>query len=147
MGESNAAREELLEKIKGVATDVYTALGSGHHETVYEKAMMVGLRLEHLPYETQRKIPVNYRDHFVGELIPDLIIGKSPFRVIVELKADDKKSLALARQQLKTYMEALEIDCGLLINFFKLRDNGKAAPLVEEFVRGADGKATAAASD
>ena len=43
-------------------------------------------------------------------------------------------------------MEALEIDCGLLINFFKLRDNGKAAPLVEAFVRGTDGKATAAAA-
>ena len=76
---------------------MYTALGSGHHETVYEKAMMVGLRLQHLPYEAQRKIPVNYRNHFVGELIPDLIIGTSAIRVIVELKADDKKSLVLAR--------------------------------------------------
>lgn len=79
--------DELIAAITTIAKDVYRVLGSGYLEGVYENAITVGLRLRNIHYECQRKQPVVYQEHFVGELVPDLIGGTKPNRIIIELKA------------------------------------------------------------
>ena len=59
-----------------VVPDVFNELGSGHAEAVYQKAMEVGLRLEKIPYENQRIVPIFYKKYNVGQGIPDIIINE-----------------------------------------------------------------------
>ena len=106
----------LEEKIKEIAKDIYGELGSGHSEAVYQKAMEVGLRLEHIAFESQKVIELRYKAHYVGEEYLDLLVAADSERLIVELKALQSISLP-EEQQLRNYLNDLGIQRGLLINF------------------------------
>ena len=108
--------EKNIEKVKTIAKDVYNKLGSGFDEKVYENAMMVGLRLAKIPYESQRVLELTYKGFYVGEGYPDIIAMFGKEKLVIELKATAK----LGRKeetQLKNYLRALKIERGLLINF------------------------------
>jgi len=62
------------EEIKKIARDVYRALGSGFSEGVYDRAMQVGLRLAKLTYENQKVVELRYKNHYVGQGYPDLVV-------------------------------------------------------------------------
>ncbi|MGB8771045.1 MAG: GxxExxY protein [Candidatus Korobacteraceae bacterium] len=104
-------------KIRQIAADVFGNLGSGHSEAVYQRAMEVGLRLQHLRFEAQRVIEVRYKEHYVGEEYLDLLVKSDSTDecLIVELKAAQDVSLP-EEQQLRNYLVSLKIDKGLLIN-------------------------------
>ncbi len=107
-------------KIKQIAKDMYRVLGAGHSEDIYDKAMQVGLRLAKIRYDSQKVVELKYKDHYVGEGYPDLVVrfGKSPKnRLVIELKAASSEMGAAEEQQLKNYMKLLKIRYGLLINF------------------------------
>ena len=106
-----------LQKIKKIAEDVYKTLGSGFQEVVYDKAMQVGLRLAGIKYESQKVIELKYKDHYIGEGYPDLIVRLGKEKVVVELKAFGGIMGAAEEQQLRNYMKILKIKHGLLINF------------------------------
>ena len=76
-----------FKKIENIAKDVYKKLGSGFDERVYDKAMQVGLRLEKIKYESQKVIELKYKDHYVGEGYPDLLVNLGKEKCILELKA------------------------------------------------------------
>src|SRR5208282_3217444 len=103
--------------IAQIAHEVYTDLGSGFSEEVYDRAMQVGLRLAGIKYESQKVVELRYRDHYVGEGYPDLIVHLGKQQVIVELKAVSSELGECEEKQLKNYMKVLGVDCGLLINF------------------------------
>lgn len=105
---------ELIGKI---AHEVYQSLGSGFSEDVYDRAMQVGLRLAGIKYESQKVVELKYRDHYVGEGYPDLIVHLESQQVIVELKAVSSDLGECEEKQLRNYMNILGVDCGLLINF------------------------------
>ena len=105
-----------LEKIIKIARDVYNKLGSGFDERVYENAMKVGLRAAGFSYEAQKVVELTYKNHYVGEGYPDLIVKMGRDRLILELKATGK----LGRKeetQLSNYLKILKLKKGLLINF------------------------------
>jgi len=105
--------QELTKKIIGCAFTVHNTLGAGFLEKVYERALMLELRVSGLVVESQVPLSVIYRDQIVGEYFADLIVeGK----VICELKAVDvlKKAHEI---QLVNYLVATGIDVGVLINF------------------------------
>lgn len=104
-------------KIKQIAKDVYRALGSGFSEDVYDKAMQVGLRLAKIKYESQKVVELKYKDHYVGEGYPDIIVGSGKDKLILELKAVGAALGASEEQQIRNYMKLLKIKHGLLINF------------------------------
>lgn len=104
-------------KIKKIAKEVYRALGSGFSEDVYDKAMQVGLRLAKIKYESQKVVELKYKDHYVGEGYPDIIVNFGKDKVIIEMKAVGSELGASEEQQLKNYMKLLKIKQGLLINF------------------------------
>jgi len=103
--------------IREIAEDVYKTLGSGFSEEVYDRAMQVGLRLANVGYETQKVVELIYKDHYVGEGYPDLVVHLENEKLIVELKAISGELGASEEQQLRNYMTILNVKRGMLINF------------------------------
>lgn len=103
--------------IRDIADDVYKTLGSGFSEDVYDRAMQVGLRLANIRYEGQKVVELKYKDHYVGEGYPDLVVQLDDGKLIVELKAISGELGASEEQQLRNYMSILKLERGMLINF------------------------------
>lgn len=103
--------------IRNIAEDVYKTLGSGFSEEVYDRAMQVGLRLANIGYEGQKVVELKYKDHYVGEGYPDLVVHLGAEKLIVELKAISGELGASEEQQLRNYMGILSVNRGMLINF------------------------------
>ena len=106
-----------IKKIENIAKDVYKSLGSGHSESVYDKAMQVGLRLAKIRYDSQKVVELQYKNHYVGEGFPDIIAHFGKQKVVIELKAVGGAMGAAEEQQIKNYMNIMKIKNGLLINF------------------------------
>ena len=109
----------MIPTIKKLAKDVFNALGSGYSEEVYEKAMEVALRLEKIPYENQRVLPIFYKNFAVGMSRPDIIINdtKGKEKIVIELKATPSSLGKKEEVQLAKYLESLKLKKGILINF------------------------------
>jgi len=103
--------------IREIAEDVYKTLGSGFSEDVYDRAMQVGLRLAKIGYEGQKVVELKYKEHYVGEGYPDLVVHLGNDKLIVELKAISGELGASEEQQLRNYMTILKVQRGMLINF------------------------------
>ena len=103
--------------IREIAEDVYKTLGSGFSEEVYDRAMRVGLRLATIRYEGQKVVELKYKEHYVGEGYPDLVVHLGNEKLIVELKAISGELGASEEQQLRNYMTILKVQRGMLINF------------------------------
>jgi GxxExxY protein len=121
-----------IQKIVSIVKDVYKNLGSGHQECVYDKAMQVGLRLAKIKYESQKVVELKYKDHYVGEGYPDIIVHFGKEKVVLELKAVGGSLGPSEEQQIKNYMKILKIEAGLLINFQQPKKEGKAQLEIRE---------------
>ncbi|MFH0830710.1 MAG: GxxExxY protein [Parcubacteria group bacterium] len=111
---------DLTKTITSLAHDVYRHLGSGFDEKVYENAKPRGLRLAKIPYQAQKVVELTYKDHYVGEGYPDLIVGAVQHRLILELKA-----------MLNGAHRILGLNHGLLINFQAPGQNTKGRTKLE----------------
>ncbi|TSC91404.1 MAG: hypothetical protein CEN90_533 [Parcubacteria group bacterium Licking1014_17] len=115
-----------------IVKDVYKSLGSGFSEDVYDKAMQVGLRLAKIKYESQKVVELKYKDHYVGEGYPDIIVGSGKNKFILELKAVGGAMGPSEEVQIKGYMKILKIKHGLLINFQQPKKEGKSQLEIKE---------------
>src|SRR5215467_2821587 len=95
---------DALDLILNIATDIYETLGSGHSEEVYHRSMQVGLRLQQVKYEPKKVCELKYKDHYVGECYPDLVVWFDSEKVVVELKALAAILGPAEEQQLRNYM-------------------------------------------
>ena len=105
--------EELSRDIIGAAMDVLNELKPGLDEKLYEKALV--LELEHRGHKVslQEAFPVHYKGHFIGRLVPDLIVDDF---VIVDLKVAtvfNDNHMA----QMIGYLAKTELRLAILINF------------------------------
>lgn len=89
-------QKATLYDIGMLAELIYDKLGPGYSERVYHNAMEVLLRARHVPYESERIIPILFEEHVVGNLRADIIINNE---TILEFKA------------IKTLNESAEIQC------------------------------------
>ena len=105
--------EELTHKIIGAAYTVFNKLGFGFLESVYQKAMLIELGKSDLNVEAEKPLKVYYGDKIVGDFYVDLYINEA---VIVELKSVQNLNKE-HEVQLVNYLNALEKEIGLLINF------------------------------
>ena len=121
-----------IKKIVSIVKDVYKNLGSGHQECVYDKATQVGLRLAKIKYEGQKVVELKYRDYYVGEGYPDIIVHFGREKIILELKAVGGNLGPSEEQQIKNYMKILKIKAGLLINFQQPKKEGKTQLEIKE---------------
>jgi len=105
--------KELTENIIKIFYKVYSILGYGFLEKIYENAMMIEFRIAGMPAESQYPIKVVYQNEIVGEHVVDMLIDG---KVIVEIKAC-KKLIPDHHAQLLNYLKATDIEVGLLLNF------------------------------
>lgn len=98
--------------LEQIAKDIYTELGPGHSESVYHRAFEVLLREKGIQYETERILPIVFRDLTIGNFRCDIIVNNT----IIELKSIPKLR-PQEHQQIKNYMKILKGHDGLLINF------------------------------
>ena len=105
--------EELTKRIIGCAMKVHSILGNGFQEVIYQRALEIEMTLEGLNIEREKEMPVIYKGHNIGTRRVDFFVeGK----IMVELKALTLlEDVHLA--QAKNYLEAYNMEVGLLINF------------------------------
>ena len=104
---------DITAEILSIAFEVHNIIGSGFVESVYQKAMLVECGIRAVQADSEIELPVYYKNIKVGSRRADLLIKK---KVIVELKAvSDLNDTHLA--QAINYLEAFNLEVGLLINF------------------------------
>ncbi len=104
---------ELTGKIIGCAMKVHSALGNGFQEVIYQRALEIEMIDEGLIFNREYEMPVFYKQQQVGTRRVDFLVEGI---VSVELKAIIKlEDVHLA--QAINYLEAYDIEVGLLINF------------------------------
>ena len=105
--------EELTHKIIGCAYKVFNELGFGFLESIYKKAMIIELTKSDLKVEVEKPLKVYYDNQVIGDFFIDLYVED---KVIVELKS--VQHLVKEHEvQLVNYLQGLQKDIGLLINF------------------------------
>jgi GxxExxY protein len=98
---------------KNFANEVFGELGVGYSERVYHNAMEVILRKNRVPYETERIVPIVFKNHTIGNLRADLIVNNE---IILELKAV-KTINSLMKKQAENYLKLTGLKNALVINF------------------------------
>ena len=110
---SNHPDSPLTRKIIGCAMQVHSTLGNGFQEVIYQRALAVELKVAQIGYSREHDMPIYYRGEEIGMRRVDFLVEG---RISVELKA----IIALERihlAQAMNYLEAYNIEIGLLINF------------------------------
>ncbi len=95
---------------------VHSALGNGFQEVIYQRALEIEMGLEGLGFVREMEMPIFYRNEQVGTRRVDFFVEGE---IMVELKAITQlENVHLA--QAINYLEAYNIQTGLLINFGSL---------------------------
>ena len=105
--------KDLSYKIRGAVFKVYNALGYGHKEIVYQRALAKELDKLDLKYKREPKLRIDYEGDSVGVYRPDFLIEN---KVIVEIKAARVFPVGLDRQ-LVNYLKATGYELALAVNF------------------------------
>jgi len=104
---------ELTEKIIGCAMKVHSALGNGFQEVIYQRALEIEMADEGISFNREYEMPIYYKQIHIGTRRVDFLVEGI---VSVELKAVTKlEDVHLA--QAINYLEAYDLEVGLLINF------------------------------
>ena len=104
---------ELTSKIIGCAMTVHKSLGNGFQEVIYQRALEIEMRLAGISLTREHELPIFYREEHIGTRRVDFLVEGI---ISVELKAITKlEDVHLA--QAINYLEAYNLEIGLLINF------------------------------
>jgi GxxExxY protein len=104
---------ELTSKIIGCAMAVHKVLGNGFQEVIYQRALEIEMGLASLSFSREHEMPIFYREQQIGTRRVDFLLENL---ISVELKATTKlEDVHLA--QAINYLEAYNLEIGLLINF------------------------------
>lgn len=117
----------LTEKIIGCAMEVHKILGNGFQEVIYQRALEMEMNLQGLKFSREFEMPIYYKNNRIGTRRVDFLVEDV---ISVELKAIIQlEDVHLA--QAINYLEAYNLEIGLLINFgsksltFKRLNNSK----------------------
>ena len=104
---------ELTGNVIGCAMTVHSALGNGFQEVIYQRALEIEMLDRQLSFAREQEMPVYYKHTQIGSRRVDFLVENA---VSVELKAIAKlEDIHLA--QAINYLEAYDLEVGLLINF------------------------------
>jgi len=105
--------QDITREIIGASYDVYNTLGFGFLESVYKKSLIIELKKRNLSVEEEKPLTVYYDQFEVGSFFVDLFVENE---IIVELKSVN--TIVKAHEvQLVNYLNGLNMEIGLLINF------------------------------
>ncbi len=104
---------ELTSKIIGCAMTVHSELGNGFQEVIYQRALEIEMVDQGIVFSREYEMPVYYKKQQIGTRRVDFLVEGM---VSVELKAIIQlEDVHLA--QAINYLEAYDLEIGLLINF------------------------------
>jgi len=104
---------DITEKIIKCAFKVHNTLGNGFQEVIYQRAMEIEMRNAELDFSREFEMPIHYDGIQIGTRRVDFLVE---LVISVELKAVVRlESVHLA--QAMNYLEAYNLEVGLLINF------------------------------
>lgn len=104
---------EITAEILNIAFEVHKVIGPGFVEAIYKRAILVECGLRNIEADSEIEFPVIYKNIKVGSRRADLVIKK---KVVVELKAVTELTDVHLAQAIN-YLEAFNLDVGLLLNF------------------------------
>ncbi len=100
--------------IRGAIFEVYTEMGCGFLEPVYQECMELELAMRGIPFSAQRALELRYKnDVLTQKYKPDFICFE---KVIIEVKAV-REVAPEHRAQVFNYLKATGMRLGLLVNF------------------------------
>ncbi len=107
--------KETTGQILGAAMKVHSNLGNGFQEVIYQRALAIEFNKIHLDFVRELEMPIYYDGQEIGERRVDFLVDS---KISVEIKAVmNLENVHLA--QGKNYLEAYNLEVGLLINFGK----------------------------
>ena len=114
--------------------NVHSRLGNGFQEVIYQRALEIEMNLAELEFKREYEMPIFYREVHIGTRRVDFLVENV---ISVELKAlINLEDVHFA--QAINYLEAYNLEIGLLINFgerslnFKRLTNKKYIPLNQQ---------------
>jgi GxxExxY protein len=111
----------LTSKIIACGMTVHKALGNGFQEVIYQRALEIEMRMAKISFTREHEMPIFYKTEQIGTRRVDFLVEGI---ISVELKAITKlEDVHLA--QAINYLEAYNLEIGLLINFGEMSLNFK----------------------
>ena len=105
--------QELTHKIIGAAMEVHKHLGNGFQEVVYQRALAIEMQMQNIHFVREQEMTLQYKGYDIGTRRVDFFVDD---KIMVELKAViNLEDVHLA--QAMNYIEAYDLEIGLLINF------------------------------
>lgn len=104
---------DLTSKIIGCSMTVHSTLGNGFQEVIYQRALEIEMEMVGLQFSREFEMPIFYRHQHIGTRRVDFLVED---KISVELKAVIKLEDVHFAQAIN-YLEAYNLEIGLLINF------------------------------
>ena len=104
---------DLTSKVIGCAMKVHSTLGNGFQEVIYQRALEIEFSLADVPFSREFEMPIYYHHQQIGTRRVDFLVDEV---LSVELKATTKLEDVHFAQAIN-YLEAYNLEVGLLINF------------------------------
>ncbi len=104
---------ELTSKIIGCAMEVHKQLGNGFQEVIYQRALAIEMAMAEIGFSREFEMPIYYKEQQIGTRRVDFLVEGI---ISVELKAITKLEDVHFAQAIN-YLEAYNLEIGLLINF------------------------------
>ena len=105
--------EDLTRRVIAAAMKVHSTLGNGFQEVIYQRALEIEFPYHNLSFEREKEMSIFYRGVEIGTRRVDFFVEKL---IMVELKAVIQLEDAHLAQAMN-YLEAYNMEIGLLINF------------------------------
>jgi GxxExxY protein len=104
---------ELTSKIIGAAMEAHKILGNGFQEVIYQRALAIELENQKLSFVREQEMQIEYKGSEIGTRRVDFFVEN---KIMLEIKAVIQlEDVHLA--QAINYLEAYNLEIGLLINF------------------------------
>ena len=104
---------ELTARIIGAAMEVHQVIGNGFQEVIYQRALAIELAKRNISFVREQEMELMYKGYRIGTRRVDFFVEN---KVMVEIKAVIQlEDVHLA--QAINYLEAYNLEIGLLINF------------------------------
>ena len=104
---------DITGKVIGCAMKVHSTLGNGFQEVIYQRALAIEMKHEKINFVRELEMHIYYRDEVIGQRRVDFLVEDC---VSVEIKAVKELEPSHLAQG-KNYLEAYNLEIGLLLNF------------------------------
>lgn len=93
--------------------EVHKHLGNGFQEVVYQRALAIEMQMQGIEFSREHEMSLTYKGYDIGKRRVDFFVEE---KIMVEIKAlINLEDVHLA--QAMNYVEAYNLEIGLLINF------------------------------